>query len=87
MIAVGGTIGYITPKLFYRNIGKVSYKADIYSFGILLWKWRNNLNSHVEHSSQIHFPSWVYESIREEKDIEIEDIKEEEKKIFQQHKA
>jgi len=38
MIAVGGTIGYITPKLFYRNIGKVSYKADIYSFGILLWK-------------------------------------------------
>jgi len=42
---------------------------------------RKNLNPHTEHSSQIYFPSWVYDHIREEKDIEMEDITEEEKKI------
>ena len=31
-----GTLGYIAPELFYKNIGGVSYKADVYSFGMLL---------------------------------------------------
>ncbi|KAI9073270.1 hypothetical protein K1719_044756 [Acacia pycnantha] len=31
-----GTIGYMAPELFYKNIGRVSYKADVYSFGMLL---------------------------------------------------
>ncbi|KAK7847853.1 rust resistance kinase lr10 [Quercus suber] len=31
-----GTIGYIAPEVFSRNFGNVSYKSDIYSFGILL---------------------------------------------------
>ncbi|XP_039173654.1 rust resistance kinase Lr10-like [Eucalyptus grandis] len=31
-----GTLGYMAPELFYRNIGGVSYKADVYSFGMLL---------------------------------------------------
>ena len=31
-----GTLGYIAPKLFYKNIGHVSYKTDVYSFGMLL---------------------------------------------------
>jgi len=42
---------------------------------------RKNLNPQVEHSSQIYFPSWIYENIREQKDIELEGITEEEKKI------
>ncbi|XP_014521802.2 LEAF RUST 10 DISEASE-RESISTANCE LOCUS RECEPTOR-LIKE PROTEIN KINASE-like 2.2 [Vigna radiata var. radiata] len=84
MTAVGGTIGYMAPELFYKNIGRISHKSDVYSFGMLLMEMasrRKNLNSHAEHSSQIFFPSWVYENIREEKDIEMEDITEEEKKI------
>ncbi|PON72106.1 Mitogen-activated protein kinase kinase kinase [Parasponia andersonii] len=31
-----GTLGYIAPELFYKNIGGVSYKADVYSFGMLM---------------------------------------------------
>jgi len=84
MTAVGGTIGYMAPELFYKNIGRVSYKSDVYSFGMLLMEMasrRKNLNPHVEHSSQIYFPSWIYDHIMEEKDIEMEDITEEEKKI------
>ncbi|RVW74446.1 Rust resistance kinase Lr10 [Vitis vinifera] len=31
-----GTMGYIAPELFYKNIGCISNKADVYSFGMLL---------------------------------------------------
>ncbi|KAG5221700.1 rust resistance kinase [Salix suchowensis] len=36
LTAAGGTIGYMAPELFYKNIGRVSYKADVYSFGMLV---------------------------------------------------
>ncbi|RHN77805.1 putative glycerophosphodiester phosphodiesterase, protein kinase RLK-Pelle-LRK10L-2 family [Medicago truncatula] len=29
--AARGTMGYMAPELFYKNIGGVSYKADVYS--------------------------------------------------------
>ncbi|MED6144321.1 hypothetical protein PIB30_014669 [Stylosanthes scabra] len=35
LTAARGTIGYMAPELFYRNIGAISYKADVYSFGKL----------------------------------------------------
>ncbi|KAL4372524.1 hypothetical protein S245_057656 [Arachis hypogaea] len=36
LTAARGTIGYMAPELFYKNIGAVSYKADVYCFGMLL---------------------------------------------------
>ncbi|KAL7229979.1 hypothetical protein ACSBR2_008516 [Camellia fascicularis] len=36
MTTARGTIGYIAPEVFSRNFGNVSYKSDIYSFGMLL---------------------------------------------------
>ena len=36
LTAARGTLGYIALKLFYQNIEGVSYKADVYSFGMLL---------------------------------------------------
>ncbi|CAL5364522.1 unnamed protein product [Camellia sinensis] len=36
MTTARGTIGYIAPEVFSRNFGNVSYKLDIYSFGMLL---------------------------------------------------
>ncbi|XP_016652705.1 PREDICTED: rust resistance kinase Lr10-like isoform X2 [Prunus mume] len=84
LTAARGTIGYIAPELFYKNIGGVSNKADIYSFGMLLMEIagkRKNLNAIAAHSSQIYFPSWVYDQFNEGKDIEIEDATEEEMKI------
>ncbi|VVA27307.1 PREDICTED: rust resistance kinase Lr10 [Prunus dulcis] len=83
LTAARGTIGYIAPELFYKNIG-VSSKADIYSFGMLLMEIagkRENLNAVAAHSSQIYFPSWVYDQFNEGKDIDIEDATEEEMKI------
>ncbi|XP_050277851.1 LEAF RUST 10 DISEASE-RESISTANCE LOCUS RECEPTOR-LIKE PROTEIN KINASE-like 2.4 isoform X1 [Quercus robur] len=80
-----GTLGYIAPELFYKNIGGVSYKADVYSFGMLLLETaskRKNLNAFVEHSSQIYFPTWVYGQFNEGNGIEMEDATKEEKKTI-----
>ncbi|KAF4372288.1 hypothetical protein G4B88_007032 [Cannabis sativa] len=81
LTAVRGTTGYIAPELFYKNIGRVSYKADVYSFGMLLMEMANrrrNLNAEAEHSSQIYFPLWVYDQVNKEKEIVQEDITNEE---------
>jgi len=82
--AARGTIGYMAPELFYTNIGGISHKADVYSFGMLLMEMvskRKNLNPHAEHSSQLYFPLWIYDHIKEEEDVDIEDLTEEEKII------
>uniref|UniRef100_A0A6N2LY49 Protein kinase domain-containing protein n=1 Tax=Salix viminalis TaxID=40686 RepID=A0A6N2LY49_SALVM len=79
LTAARGTIGYMAPELFYKNIGGVSYKADVYSYGMLLMEMvgrRKNLNAN--HSSQLYFPSWAYDQVNEGKDIE--DATEHEKK-------
>ena len=31
-----GTIGYIAPEVFCRNFGGVSYKSDVYSYGMMV---------------------------------------------------
>uniref|UniRef100_A0A6N2K8L6 Protein kinase domain-containing protein n=1 Tax=Salix viminalis TaxID=40686 RepID=A0A6N2K8L6_SALVM len=84
LTAARGTLGYMAPELFYKNIGGVSYKADVYSYGMLLMDMvgrRKNLNALANHSSQIYFPSWVYDQVSEGKDIEVqEDAMENEKK-------
>uniref|UniRef100_A0A2N9H8P2 Protein kinase domain-containing protein n=1 Tax=Fagus sylvatica TaxID=28930 RepID=A0A2N9H8P2_FAGSY len=83
LTAARGTLGYIAPELFYKNIGGVSYKADVYSFGMLLMEMagrRKNLNAYADHSSQIYFPTWVYDQFSEGNDIEMEDATDEEKK-------
>jgi interleukin-1 receptor-associated kinase 1 len=72
-------------KLFYKNIGRVSYKADVYSFGMLLLEMvgkRKNLNALAENSSQIYWPYWVHDQVSDGKAIEIGvDATEEESKI------
>jgi serine/threonine protein kinase len=67
MTAVKGTIGYMAPELFYKNIGGVSYKADVYSFGMLLMVMaskRKNLKYNADHSSKIYFPLYTIEANR-----------------------
>ncbi|KAM1049000.1 hypothetical protein ACFX2C_028150 [Malus domestica] len=76
---------YIAPKLFYKNIGGVSYKAHVYSFGMLLMEMasiRKNLNATVEHPSQIYFPLWVYDQYFVGNDLEIDNVTDEEKKVI-----
>ena len=76
---------YMAPKLFYKNIRGVSYKADVYSSGMLLMDMigrKKNVSEVVDHASQIYFPSWVYKQVCEGNDLEVlGDTTEQEKMI------
>ncbi|KAF7816711.1 rust resistance kinase Lr10-like [Senna tora] len=84
LTAARGTIGYMAPELFYKNVGGVSYKADVYSFGMLLMEMasrRKNLNTLAENSSQHYLPFWVYDQLKQGKEINIINVTEEETKL------
>ncbi|KAJ7942818.1 putative Kinase [Quillaja saponaria] len=83
-----GTLGYMAPELFYKNIGGVSYKADVYSFGMLLMEMASRKKNSIvptgcttQEFSHMYFPIWVHGHITEGKDIEIEEGTDEEKNI------
>ncbi|KAF7851713.1 hypothetical protein BT93_L3222 [Corymbia citriodora subsp. variegata] len=80
-----GTLGYMAPELFYKSIGGISYKADVYSFGMLLMEMagrRKNINANAEHSSQIYFPMWVYDQVNEGTSVEMEEVVEEGRNVI-----
>ncbi|XP_039160368.1 rust resistance kinase Lr10 [Eucalyptus grandis] len=85
LTAARGTLGYMAPELFYKDIGGVSHKADVYSFGMLLMEMagrRKNIKANAECSSQIYFPLWVYDQISEQEIIEMEEVVEEERNVM-----
>ncbi|XP_022717806.1 rust resistance kinase Lr10-like [Durio zibethinus] len=85
LTAARGTIGYIAPEFLYKDIGGISYKADVYSFGMMLIEMvgrRKNLDPFAEHSSQIYLPSWIYDQLDQGDDMELEDVTESDKKIL-----
>jgi len=43
---------------------------------------RKNVSAFVEHSSQIYFPTWVYDQLHNGKDIEMEYATEDEKEMI-----
>ncbi|EOY13485.1 PR5-like receptor kinase [Theobroma cacao] len=85
LTAARGTVGYMAPELFYKNLGGISYKADVYSFGMMLMEItgrRKNLNASAEQSSQIYFPSWIYDRLDEGDIMDLGDLIENENKIM-----
>ncbi|XP_062120167.1 rust resistance kinase Lr10-like [Humulus lupulus] len=74
LTAARGTLGYIAPELFYKNIGGVSNKADVYSFGMLLMEMtskRKNIVAVAENTSQIYFPSWAHDQLSQGKNVDV----------------
>nr|CAD1838230.1 unnamed protein product [Ananas comosus var. bracteatus] len=67
-----GTIGYIAPELVSRNFGIVSDKSDVYSFGMLLLEMaggRRNVDRTIENTSQVYYPSWIYDQLTQDNEI------------------
>ncbi|XP_058183782.1 rust resistance kinase Lr10-like [Rhododendron vialii] len=78
MTGARGTIGYIAPEIFLRNLGNPSHKSDVYSFGMLLLEMIG-VSKRVEvkpdvntSSSEAYFPGWVYDRLIEEKEMDLE---------------
>ncbi|XP_057437692.1 rust resistance kinase Lr10-like [Lotus japonicus] len=73
MTAARGTLGYIAPEVFSRNFGNVSYKSDIYSYGMLLLEMvggRKNTNMTAEETFQVLYPEWIH-NLLEGKDVQV----------------
>ncbi|XP_047970529.1 rust resistance kinase Lr10-like [Salvia hispanica] len=73
LTSVRGTVGYVAPELINRSIGAVSYKADVYSFGMLLMEMASlnkNLARNNDESSK-YFPNWIYDRLNQGRDIDI----------------
>ncbi|XP_050136603.1 rust resistance kinase Lr10-like isoform X1 [Malus sylvestris] len=85
MTTARGTMGYIAPEVFSRNFGNVSYKADVYSFGMLLLEMvggRKNIGSTTENTTnEIYYPQWIYNLLEEGDDLRISIRQEEDRKI------
>ncbi|XP_047965629.1 rust resistance kinase Lr10-like [Salvia hispanica] len=78
LTAARGTIGYVAPELINRSIGSVSYKADVYSYGMLLMEMvslNKNLPQNKDGSSK-YFPNWIYDYLNQSRDIDIENTDE-----------
>ena len=77
-----GTIGYIAPEIFMRNIGNPSHKSDVYSYGMLLLDMvggKKHVPPEMSTSSEKYFPDWIYDKLVEEEEMEaIDSIVEEE---------
>ncbi|PIN08506.1 Serine/threonine protein kinase [Handroanthus impetiginosus] len=79
LTAARGTIGYVAPELINRSIGRVSYKADVYSFGMLLMEMLSLKKDMVEANddeSSKYFPYWIYDCFNRGKDIETGNVDE-----------
>ncbi|KAI4313506.1 hypothetical protein L6164_026481 [Bauhinia variegata] len=73
MTAARGTLGYIAPEVFSRNFGNVSYKSDIYSYGMLLLEMvggRKNTNTNQE-TFKVLYPKWIHSLLEGGEDVRI----------------
>ena len=74
MTTARGTMGYIAPEVFSRNFGNVSYKSDIYSFGMMLLEMvggRKITDVKEDNTSQVYYPEWIYNILEEGEDLRI----------------
>jgi len=64
MTAAKGTLGYMAPEVFSRNFGNVSYKSDVYSYGMLLLEMvggrKNTKTTGGQEDIQVEYPDWIH---------------------------
>ncbi|KAK3425976.1 hypothetical protein EUGRSUZ_F02512, partial [Eucalyptus grandis] len=68
-----GTVGFIAPEVICRNLGRVSHKSDVYSYGKLVLNMVDFRDSDmkVSHSSEIYFPEWIYRNLEPSEDLKL----------------
>ncbi|XP_039039240.1 PR5-like receptor kinase, partial [Hibiscus syriacus] len=84
MACARGTIGYIAPEMVCRNFGGVSYKSDVYSYGMMVLEMvggRKNIDVGVSQTSEIYFPSWIYSHLDRSMNLDPNGVTDEEEEI------
>ncbi|TYI01236.1 hypothetical protein ES332_A11G187200v1 [Gossypium tomentosum] len=85
MTGARGTARYIAPEVFFQNLGGISHKFDVYSYGMMVLEMvggRKNVNVEASQTSEIYFLSWIYKHLDQSTNLNInEEITEEEAEI------
>ncbi|KAE9608878.1 hypothetical protein Lal_00020441 [Lupinus albus] len=84
MTTARGTLGYIAPEVFLRNFGNVSYKSDVYSYGMMTVETiggRKITEEMEENTSHVYYPEWIYNLLDEGEEMRIHIDNEEDAKI------
>ncbi|KAF8026827.1 hypothetical protein BT93_F3343 [Corymbia citriodora subsp. variegata] len=70
-LGMRGTVGFIAPEVIFRNLGRVSHKFDVYSYGMLVFEMVGVRDSEmkVSNSSEMYFPEWIYRNLETSKDL------------------
>ncbi|KAL3735275.1 hypothetical protein ACJRO7_024412 [Eucalyptus globulus] len=71
ILGMRGTIGFIAPEFVCRNLGRVSHKSDVYSYGMLVLEMVGirNFDIKVSNNSEMYFPEWIYRNLEPGKDL------------------
>ncbi|KAJ7971237.1 Receptor-like kinase [Quillaja saponaria] len=86
MLGARGTVGYIAPEVFCRNFGKVSYKSDVYSYGMMIFEMvgiKKDTDVGMSHTtSDVYFPNSIYKRLEVGEELRLDGvIKEEDEEI------
>ncbi|KAF8092533.1 hypothetical protein N665_0412s0027 [Sinapis alba] len=68
LIDTRGTIGYIAPEVFSRMYGGISYKSDVYSYGMLVIEMlgarsKEIVETTASNATSAYFPDWIYNDL------------------------
>ena len=66
MLRMRGTIGFIAPEVVCKNLGKVSHKSNVYSYGMLMLEMvgsKHNSALEVSIGSDMYFSEWKYRKL------------------------
>ncbi|KAF8026831.1 hypothetical protein BT93_F3347 [Corymbia citriodora subsp. variegata] len=72
-LGMRGTVGFIAPEVIFRNLGRVSHKSDVYSYGMLVLEMVGLRDSEmkISNNSEMYFPEWIYRNLEPDKDLKL----------------